>query len=421
MKLTKFSTWTSTLVLAGAAVALSGTAQASNTQTEAGRSVSNTFTLDYSVDVGGTDVAQPTITNETGTADPNDVELPEGPTLFTVDRKVDHSIIATNSTLSVAPDTTATLTFELTNEGNDTQAYSFSIADLDDGGDTFDAGSVTITATVDTDDDGDLSDETSFVLSQTVIGADPDVASTVFVTEDVPKGAIVLIEVSGTVASTVDDAFTDDITLIAEARNPTAWVFETLATGEEAEVTLADVGANDIEGAAQNVLADNTGVATVEGDSDGLFAVTGIIEVISPDLTATKDVIAILQPGVDDAPNAVTAAACASATAAGTPKAIPGACIEYFITVTNTGLTADATNLDIQDVLPAEVTFAGVSLDTSTGTGFEEETTGAGVTLNAPAAGTACDGTSATCLIQLTDALLAAQEDGIIRIRAIVD
>lgn len=420
MKLFKLSTWTSAAVLTGAAMALSGAAHADNSQTEAGRSVSNTFTLDYSVDVGGTDVAQPTITNETGSADPTDVELPAGPTLFTVDRKVDHSIIATNSTLSVAPDTTATLTFELTNEGNDTQAYSFSVADLDNGGTNFDAGSITIVYYLDSDNDGDFTGETGVTIAQTVIGDDPD-SEPVVVTGDVLKGDSVLIEISGTVASTVADTFTDEVTLIAEARNPTAWIFEALGAGDEAEVTLADTGTNDLIGAAQNVLADNTGLAAVEGDSDGLYGVTGIIAVVSPDLTAAKDVVAILQPGVDDVPNAVTAAACAAATASGTPKAIPGACIEYFITITNTGATADATNLDIQDILPDEVTFAGASLDTSTTTGFDEASPGVGPTLTAPTAGTACDGTAATCLVQLDDAILGPGETGIIRIRAIVD
>ncbi|MEM9937586.1 MAG: hypothetical protein AAF768_01950 [Pseudomonadota bacterium] len=410
MKLFKLSTWTSAAVLAGAALALSGTAHADNDQTEAGRSVSNTFTLDYAVDVGGTDVAQPTITNETGSADPNDVELPAGPTLFTVDRKVDHSILATNTTLTVAPDTTATLTFELTNEGNDNQAYSFSIDDSDDGTGTFDAGSIAIVYYLDSDDDGDFTDEGAGVaIATTTIGNDPD-STTVDVTADVPKGVKVLIEVSGTVDSTVADASTDDITLIAEARNPTAWIFETLAAGDEAEVTLDDGGANALTGTAQNVLADDTGVAALEGDADGLYAVTGQIAVVSPDLSASKTVAAITETPVD----------CATDSVVSNAKAIPGACIEYVITITNTGATADATDLDIQDVLPAEVTFVDASLDTSTTTGFAAFG-GTGPTLTEPAADTDCDGTDTTCEVSLTDALLAPGEVGIIRIRAEVD
>ena len=138
------------LAISGLALLASGAAHASNTLTEAGTSVSNTFTLDYEV---GT-VAQPTITNAV-TADPNDIEQ-GSPTLFTVDRKVDHSITATNSILSSPPGTTATLTYELENEGNDDQSYSFS---LDQTGGSFDASSLTITVYVDANDDDDFTND----------------------------------------------------------------------------------------------------------------------------------------------------------------------------------------------------------------------------------------------------------------------
>ena len=106
----------------GAALALGGLAHAQGT--DAGRTVSNTFTLDYSVN----DVSQPSITNEDGT--PGD---PDGPTIFTVDRLIDLTVAQTNSPQTVAPGTLAAdaqLTFNVTNTGNDVQTYSFSLFDV---------------------------------------------------------------------------------------------------------------------------------------------------------------------------------------------------------------------------------------------------------------------------------------------------
>lgn len=411
MNLGKMRTAVSRVFLAGSvSILFAGAAQAANSLTEAGTSVSNTFTLDY--EVGS--VGQPTITNDNVTPPPGAV-VQGTPTLFTVDRKVDHSITATNSILSSPPGANATLTFELLNEGNDTQAYSFSIADLDNAAGTFDASSLALVYYIDTDDDADFSDETGVTITQTAIGT---AAGSAVVTGDVPKGVSVLIEVTGTVGAGVADAETDDVTLAGETRDPTAFLNEASAT--PAAVTLATAGANAITGSAQNVLADGTGVAAAEtsGDADGIFAVTGVIEVASPDLTATKAIVAISEPGVSVP--AVTD--CSTATAVVNAKAIPGACIEYVIEVENTGATAPATNLSINDILPAEVTFVSATLDTPT-TGFVDDPAVAGVgpTLTVPAANTDCDGTGATCDITLDDAILAAGSLGQIRIRALVD
>ncbi len=388
---------------------LAGGAHAANTLTEAGTSVSNTFTLDYEVGA----VGQPTITNDS-VSPPVGAVVQGTPTLFTVDRKVDLIITATNSTLTSPPGTNVTLTYELENEGNDNQAYSFSLDDLDNGAGSFDATIVSITYYIDTDDDADFSDETGVVIAQTVIGNDPD-TDPVAVTGDVPKGVRVLVEVLTTLAGGIVDTETDGITLVAEARNPTAWGIEAVAVGEEAEVTLATGGANTLTGNAENVLADDTGVLAAEntGDADGLYAVTGLIEIQSPDLAASKTISVISE----------ASAGCSTATVVANAKSIPGACIEYLIEVENTGVTATAENLVIQDILPDEVTFISASLATTTTTGFADDPAVAGVgpTLVAPASSTACDGTAGTCDITVNDAVLAAGEIGQILIRALVD
>ena len=390
---------------------LAGAAQAANTLTEAGTSVSNTFELSYSV--SGT--AQPIITNDNASP-PSGAVVQGTPTLFTVDRKVDLIVTATNSTLTSAPGSNATLTFEVLNEGNDISAYAFSIDDLDNAGSTFDASSLVVRYMIDADDDGIDNDGSYATLAETPIGA---AAGSAFVTGDVPKGVRVFIQVQGTIAVGTSDTFTDDITLVAEARNPTAFLNE--ASASPAAVTTATGGANVLTGTAQNVLADGTGVAAAEtsGDADGLFAATGIIQVESPDLSATKTVSVIKEPGIADPFVALTD--CATATAVADAKAVPGACVEYVIEVENTGATATATNLVIDDILPAEVSFVAASLATTTGTGFADDAgvAGTGPTLSVPVtlADSNCDGTT-TCVIQLSDAELAAGEIGQIIIRA---
>lgn len=193
-------------------------------------------------------------------------------------------------------------------------------------------------------------------------------------------------------------------------RDPTAYLNEASATPEA--VTTASGGANTLTGAAQNVLADGTGVAGVfDGDADGRFAATGVIEVQSPDLSAQKTVLVIKEPDVS---GPVTD--CDTATAVADAKAVPGACVEYVIEVQNNGDTVSATNLVIDDVLPAEVTFVAASF-----TGFVDDAgiVGTGPILSAPStpADSDCDG-STTCQIQLSDAQLDAGDTGQIVIRA---
>lgn len=387
---------------AAVCLGLAGAANADNTLTEAGASVSNTFELSYSV--SGT--AQPVITNDTATVDPTAI-VQGSPTIFTVDRKIDLTVTATNSVLSTPPGADATLTFTVLNEGNDNAAYSFSIEDLDTGGTTFDASSVVIRYLVDTNDDGVINDGSFTTIAETAIGAG---AGPAVVTSDVPKGVLVFLQVQGTIDASIADDSTDDITLVAEVRDPTAYLNEASATPEA--VTTASGGANTLTGAAQNVLADGTGVAGVfDGDADGRFAATGVIEVQSPDLSAQKTVLVIKEPDVS---GPVTD--CDTATAVADAKAVPGACVEYVIEVQNNGDTVSATNLVIDDVLPAEVTFVAASF-----TGFVDDAgiVGTGPILSAPStpADSDCDG-STTCQIQLSDAQLDAGDTGQIVIRA---
>lgn len=383
-----------------AAAALAGTAFADGT--DAGTTVENTFVLNYDVN----SVSQAPITNDTDPATQPPGAVVQGtPTLFTVDRLVDLTVSEVNSPLSVTPGASganAELIFEVTNTGNDTQSYSFSLADV--GGDDFDATGLTISYQI--DDDG----TPGFGPGDTVVtvpAVAPGTASAAVTerTPDIPADTTFRVLVSGTIPAAQTDTTEDDLILIAETRDPVDWVIEG-ASGSAGAVTSAETGANDLELAAQNVLADGFGTPE-EVDNDGLFSAQGTFVVASPDLAAAKTVAVVATEG--EAPFD-----CENAAAITSPAqfATPGSCIEYVITVVNNGATATASNVDIVDVLPTEIEYIGASF-----AGFDAAPA---PTLAAPTGATVCDGTAATCSVGVSGGSIAAGNTATLTIRAIV-
>ena len=364
-------------ILAGFAIAMSAAGVAEAAGTNAGTTVSNTFTLDYQV----SGVAQTQI-NNTGT-----------PTQFTVDRIVDLTVTNQGNT-NVAPGALAqTLVFSVLNNGNDNHAYSFAIKDV--AGDDFDVAPVSATYFV---DDGDGIFEP---------GAD-DGAGTAYTlgsataSSDIAPDAIIWVRLSGDIPGGVTNGQTDSISLIADSLNPVVSL-DPAYTGTPGNATVAAAGANNLTGEAQNVLADGAGTAGAPEDvaNDGAHSDSASYVVASAALSASKAVTVIATDGA-----AVT---CATDPAlGGNQYASPGACIEYLISATNAvGAAATATNIDISDVLPDQVQYVAV-----TQSGF----TVAGV-LTPPAGGGGC---AAACTITLTGASLAAGVTGEVRIRALV-
>ncbi|MEE9379930.1 MAG: hypothetical protein V3V03_00860 [Hyphomonadaceae bacterium] len=377
--------------LLGAAALLAGAAQADGT--DAGTSVENTFTLDY--DVSGT--AQDTITNDTSLAGPG-VVVQGTETTFTVDRVVDLTVTQTNSPLTSTPGSTAVLTFDVLNAGNDNQSFSFNIDDV--AGDDFDIGTYTVTYAVDLNGDLDTLDpgETgTLVMTPTATG------TTANITSDIPPDVTVAISISGDIPGAQPDADEDDLILVAQARDPVTWITEG-ASGSVGTITAADGDAtNAANGVAENVLADVSGT-TSEGATDGMHSDQGTYVVASPDLSASKTITTILTTPVD----------CSTDVAGGAGEYnAPDACIEYEIEVINNGATATATNIDIGDILPAEVDFVS-----ATHSGWDAAPV---PTLTVPSgAAMICDGTGATCDVSLTTASLAAGNTGTLTIRATI-
>ena len=339
--------------------------------TAAGTNVQNTFTLDY--EVGGT--AQPTI--DTGPAGTNT------PTEFTVDRLVDLTV-ASNGDTTVAPGALdQELVFSVTNTGNDTQGYTFEL--LNESGDQFDTTGLNIT----------------YYFDDGTAGFGPgDVAGTAYTytpgsgiaSEDILADATIWVVVDGDIVGTAVDTDTSDISLVADT-------VDAGGAGTTGTPVVADTGGNTLTGAAENVLADLTGTASAnDADNDGAHSATGTYIVASPDLTADKTVSVFAQDG----------AGCATIPGTATGGyAVPGACMEYVISAVNNGATASADDIDLTDILPADLEFISAV-----------EAVFTGGTLTTPAANTDC--AAGACTVSLTGASLAAGQTGTITIRALI-
>ena len=195
-----------TVFTAGSAFAQSITLT-NNNFTAADTDVSNTFTLNYSVD----SVPQPEINNEDGT-----INDPDGPTVFTVDRLIDLTVVSVEDE-TVAPGAIEeTILFAVANDGNDTHGFLLDLleetADSTTTSTVPTSGTETITYYID-DGDGD------FEPNGTGDGAaaidydpanppelDPDQVLWVIVTRDIAASAVDGDDVEISLISTASDA-----------------------------------------------------------------------------------------------------------------------------------------------------------------------------------------------------------------------
>ena len=374
------------------AVLFGGSAFAQNNFTDANEVIENIFTLDYSV--GGVD--QPQITNGPpggGTG-----------TTFTVDRRVD-VLVESLSDTNVSPSATGQeLVYRVRNDGNDNQSYQLDFEQLT--GDAFDPTSVTARFY------SDAGADDAFVAGTDDSGPGTAIAFGSGVTTDVAPDETIWVIVSATIPADAGGGTAlvsgdlGGITLIADSFDPTAWIINApttanpgvVASNAGTETTAATTNVED--GAAQNVLVDIAGPATADNANDGSHSDTGNYVIALAEVTGGKTVAVINTDA--------TAIDCDDFAVTGdnTQFAIPGACIEYTITVTNAASAASsATDIDIQDTLPPEVQFVD-----ALAAGF----TPAG-TLTEPL--TTC---TSGCLVRLNGGGLGVNESGTVRIRATI-
>ena len=286
----------------------------------AGTSIENTVFVDYKVN----------------NVDQNQVEASD---TFLVDRKLNVTVAWQDSAaVSVAPgQTNVVTTFEVTNLSNAT--VDFLLAAEQVTGDDFDATNVRIY--VDTNNNGvfDIGTDT---LASSLADLASGEAATVFVVSDmiITPGSPPTLPTDAQEASVILSAeFADGVT----ATTAITGVAGSAGTGGTAIGTDDSADADD-DAVVQDVFADAAGDATGDIANDGVHSDTGTWVISGANVTASK-ISTVVADGLGNvAPDA---------------KAIPGATVEYCIVVAHSSGSATATDIVVNDPVPAGLTQTG--------------------------------------------------------------
>lgn len=266
--------------------------------TTAGTNISNVATINYSVN----SVAQPALN---ANAD------------FLVDRRIDLTLTAVLATYrDVTPGTAGNaIPFTLTNTSNAALNFALAagnVADPFGGTDNFNP----TVNNVFVDSNANATYDAGVDTATTVDTLAADASITVFVVSTIPGG-----QAGGSIAG---------VSMTATAR-------ETTANGGGA--VTQDAGA-DVAATMQTVFADGAG--PYDAARDAALSDDGAFRVLGATVTVTKTETVISDP-VNGGTN---------------PKHIPGAIVEYTVTVANAATAnANADLVTLTDVMPANVTF----------------------------------------------------------------
>ena len=281
-------------VSAVALVAMSST-PALAAGTRAGNTITNAVTVNYNV--GGNAQSAVTASNS-----------------FTVDHRVNVSVEAITTPVTVSPNqTNRVLAFNVTNLGNATADLALSIA--------LRAGTV-----------GNISNIRIFRDTNTnrALDAAELTAGAITSLDEVTEDASVAVLVVADIGINAAHGNTFDVAL-------TAAVHAGGTPGSLGTRIQATTGANTA--GVENVLIDRAGVS--DAANDGTFSASGIYTVSGAVLTVVKTSRVLSDP-VNGNTN---------------PKFIPGAKVEYCITVANAANAETATNVTLTDDLPADVAY----------------------------------------------------------------
>jgi uncharacterized repeat protein (TIGR01451 family) len=288
--------------------------------TSAGTNIDNEATVNYSV--GGT--PQATITS----IDPNQGVVTQ--TRFTVDRKIDMSIVAAPTAAGSTATVGEMVTLTVTNDSNVTQTFLLNYINDDGTTDDIDLASVTFyeeTGGVGGFDGTDnpiteislLEDETKTVYAFAILGGSTNGdTSTAYYTLTASDGL-------GSPIGTDDGGIGNDLVD---------------ATVADTEIVFAD-GGNAAVG---------TNTASTDVAEDGLVSTVTPVTYTIAGLEISKSVaVTSNPPGVTDT----------------TPKAVPGAIVTYTVSINNSG-AEDATALSISDTLPTTLEYVDGSINFGT-------------------------------------------------------
>ena len=364
-----------------------GTAFAQNDFTEAGETVSNTFTLNYEVN----NTAQTEINNN-GT-----------PTNFNVDRLVNVTVSSPGNTFVIENQDDALLPYVVVNNGNDEHAYVLGFEEL--GGDDFNTDAATTAPdiifydeTADANGDGALSEaERAAATPQSYNPApgavnipvlSPDERVFVYVRQNIPAGL-----------ADGDEAI---VALYANTQTIDGGTGAALVFSETAADTDGVNDANALE--VENVLADLDGPATTNDVAeDGAHSAVSRYIIENPNVIAVKEVFGV-SSAVDGTCDPIAASGSYVKPVANTEYFTPNSCVEYIIQVDNAGTTG-ATDIVLTDILPENLTFQEAAV--------RGDLIALPADLTQPAAGTDCDGpVTSACTITVSNATLAAASGG---------
>lgn len=297
-------------LLAGAALFGLVSQSALAVGTTSGTSISNTATLAYTV--GG--IAQ--------------AALP-GTVAFTVDDKV-NVLVAGGVQTGVTPGQTGALTpFTVTNNGNATQGYNLVAANASNG-----AYTVVTAITDNFDPVVALTIYRDNTCNGIIDGADAIVTTI----PTLPAGSTACLLVSTNIPLAQANGDGAVVSLKATTVWPTPLVgAEEPAAVVAGAVVTATAGANTA--GVDVVLADGLGV--VDNASDGAFSTYGAYKVSSAVLSVSKVATLVCDP-INGNVN---------------PKNIPGAAVQYAVTITNASGGASATLTTVTDTLVAALGF----------------------------------------------------------------
>lgn len=268
----------------------------------------------------------------TYTVNGNAQTTPSNTATFVVDRKVNLAVVAAQSAATSVNfgDTSVVTTFRVTNNTNATQDFLLTLAQLMPvglltGADNFDLDNVRIVVDVDGDGLYDPAVDTATFIDE----LETDKTRAVFVIGDIPSnnpaatGAQIGLQAIAAVGGTRG---TQGTPLIPTPLN-------TVNQDAEIDVVFAD--------------NDNDGLLGFDAARNGrawayaTFAVT----TTNVSLTVTKSA-SVLSDGVSTI----------------NPKALPGAIVQYCLTVQNATPSTAAANVNLTDIVPANTTYIPGSL-----------------------------------------------------------
>ena len=276
--------------------------------TTQGTSVLNNVTVDFQV--GGVGQTQQSASNT-----------------FVVDRKILFNIAekATTGTTTVIPGQTARVTtFLLTNSANDTLDFTVTPANIvggtaaHGGTDAFDVTNLLICLDANSDGACDSAASASLTINDLLA----DGTATILIVGDIPAAAT-----NGQVSN---------VSATATALNSNG----SAITG--AGAAAADATANGA-GTVETIFAD-----VAKSGNGGTSAARDGIDVATDDFTISSAVLSVFKSSRIISDGVSTA----------NFKSIPGAVVEYCISVANAAGAASATNIAIRDVVPANLTFS---------------------------------------------------------------